>query len=67
MSVVCTALLALALLAGALSARFFYTFSILVMPALASAGAGTAIVAMQKINLSIRTVLFAFAFSALPR
>jgi uncharacterized membrane protein len=60
MSVVRTALFALALLAGALSAGFFYTFSILVMPALGTADAGTAIVAMQKINLSVRTPLFAF-------
>ena len=55
MSVVRTALFALALLAGALSAGFLYTFSILVMPALATADAATAIVAMQKINLSVRT------------
>ena len=66
MSVVRMALFALALLAGALSAGFFYTFSILVMPALATADAGTAIVAMQKINLSVRTAFFAFAFFGAP-
>ena len=66
MSVVRTALFALALLAGALSAGFFYTFSILVMPALGTADAGTAIVAMQKINQSVRTPLFAFAFFGAP-
>ena len=66
MSVVRTALFALALLAGALSTGFFYTFSILVMPALGTADAGTAIVAMQKINLSVRTPLFAFAFFGAP-
>jgi uncharacterized membrane protein len=66
MSFVRTALFALALLAGALSTGFFYTFSILVMPALATADAGTAIVAMQKINLSVRTALFAFAFFGAP-
>lgn len=66
MSVVRAALFALALLAGALSAGFFYTFSILVMPALATADAGTAILAMQKINLSVRTPLFAFAFFGAP-
>ena len=36
------------------------------MPALATADAGTAIVAMQKINLSVRTPLFAFAFFGAP-
>ena len=66
MSFVRTVLFALALLAGALSAGFFYTFSILVMPALATADAATAIVAMQKINLSVRTALFAFAFFGAP-
>jgi uncharacterized membrane protein len=66
MSVVRVALFGLALLAGALSAGFFYTFSILIMPALATADGGTAILAMQKINLSVRTVLFAFAFFGAP-
>ncbi|HZX86985.1 MAG TPA: anthrone oxygenase family protein [Reyranella sp.] len=66
MSVVRVALFVLALLAGALSAGFFYTFSILIMPALATADAGTAILAMQKINLSVRTPLFAFAFFGAP-
>lgn len=66
MSFVRTVLFALALLAAALSAGFFYTFSILVMPALATADAATAIVAMQKINLSVRTALFAFAFFGAP-
>ena len=66
MSVVRVVLFVLALLAGALSAGFFYTFSILIMPALATADAGTAILAMQKINLSVRTALFAFAFFGAP-
>ena len=66
MSMVRVALFVLALLAGALIAGFFYTFSILIMPALATADAGTAIVAMQKINLSVRTPLFAFAFFGAP-
>jgi uncharacterized membrane protein len=66
MSVVRVVLFVLALLAGALSAGFFYTFSILIMPALATADASTAILAMQKINLSVRTVLFAFAFFGAP-
>lgn len=66
MSVFRGTLFVVALLAAALSAGFFYTFSILVMPALATADAGTAIQAMQKINLSVRTALFAFAFFGAP-
>lgn len=55
-------LLALALLASALGAGFFYTYSISVMPGLAAADPAAAIRAMQGINATIRTAVFAFAF-----
>jgi uncharacterized membrane protein len=50
------------LLASALSAGFFYTYSVSVMPGLAAADAVSAIRAMQGINAVIRTPLFAFTF-----
>jgi uncharacterized membrane protein len=50
------------LLACALSAGFFYTYSISVMPGLAAADPLSAIRAMQGINAVIRTPVFAFAF-----
>jgi len=50
------------LLASALSAGFFYTYSISVMPGLAAADPSSAIRAMQGINAVIRTPVFAFAF-----
>jgi uncharacterized membrane protein len=50
------------LLASALSAGFFYTYSISVMPGLAAADPSSAIRAMQGINAVIRTPTFAFAF-----
>jgi uncharacterized membrane protein len=52
------------LLASALSAGFFYTYSISVMPGLAAADPSSAIRAMQGINAVIRTPVFAF-FGAL--
>jgi uncharacterized membrane protein len=55
-------LLSLALLASALIAGFFYTYSISVMPGLAAAEPAAAIQAMQGINATIRTPIFAFAF-----
>ena len=54
--------LVLGLLASALSAGFFYTYSISVMPGLAAADPLSAIRAMQGINSVIRTAVFAFAF-----
>jgi uncharacterized membrane protein len=48
--------------ASALSAGFFYTYSISVMPGLAVAEPQSAIGAMQGINAVIRTPVFAFAF-----
>ncbi len=50
------------LLASALSAGFFYTYSVSVMPGLAAADPSSAIRAMQGINAVIRTPTFAFAF-----
>src|SRR5918998_6764823 len=50
------------LLASALSAGFFYAYSISVMPGLAAADPSSAIRAMQGINAVIRTPIFAFAF-----
>ena len=50
------------LLASALSAGFFYTYSISVMPGLAAADPSSAIRAMQGINAVIRTPVFAFGF-----
>ena len=50
------------LLASALSAGFFYTYSISVMPGLAATDPSSAIRAMQGINAVIRTPVFAFAF-----
>jgi hypothetical protein len=50
------------LLAGALSAGFFYTYSISVMPGLAAADPLSGIRAMQGINAVIRTPVLAFAF-----
>jgi uncharacterized membrane protein len=55
-------LLALAALASALAAGFFYTWSIAVMPGLDGAAPEVAIGAMQAINAAIRTPEFAFAF-----
>jgi uncharacterized membrane protein len=48
--------------ASALSAGFFYTYSVSVMPGLAVADPLSAISAMQGINAVIRTPVFAFAF-----
>ena len=50
------------LLASALSAGFFYTYSISVMPGLAAADPSSAIRAMQGINAVIRTPVFASGF-----
>jgi len=50
------------LLASALSAGFFYTYSVSVMPGLTAADPSSAIRAMQGINAVIRTPVFAFAF-----
>ncbi len=50
------------LLASALSAGFFYTYSISAMPGLTAANPSSAIGAMQGINAVIRTPVFAFAF-----
>jgi uncharacterized membrane protein len=50
------------LLASALSAGFFYSYSISMMPGLAAADPSSAIRAMQGINAVIRTPIFAFAF-----
>lgn len=55
-------MLALAAFASALSAGFFYTYSISVMPGLDAAEPFAAIGAMQGINATIRTPVFAFAF-----
>jgi uncharacterized membrane protein len=56
-------LLALALLTAALMAGFFYAYSISVIPGLAASGDLLAAVrAMQGINASTRTLLFAFTF-----
>jgi uncharacterized membrane protein len=56
-------LLSLGLLASALAAGFFYTYSVSVMPELTAAGDPLAAVrAMQGINAVIRTPVFAFAF-----
>ena len=55
-------LLVAGLLASALSAGFFYTYSISVMPGLAADDPQSAIRAMQGINAVIRTPVFAFAF-----
>src|SRR5688500_798022 len=56
------AVLIVGLWASALSAGFFYTYSISVMPGLAAAEPLSAIRAMQGINAEIRTLVFAFAF-----
>jgi uncharacterized membrane protein len=50
------------LLAKALSAGFFYTYAVSVMPGLAAADPSSAIRAVQGINAVIRTPVFAFAF-----
>jgi uncharacterized membrane protein len=55
-------LLLVGLLASALSAGFFYSYSISVMPGLSAADPQSAIRAMQGINREIRTPVFAFAF-----
>ncbi|WP_162917461.1 anthrone oxygenase family protein [Dongia deserti] len=55
-------MLSLALLASALIAGFFYTYSISVMPGLAVTEPRAAMLAMQGINATIRTPVFAFAF-----
>ena len=54
--------LLLALLASALIAGFFYTYSISVMPGLLATDSISAVRAMQGINATIRTPVFAFAF-----
>jgi uncharacterized membrane protein len=54
--------LLLALLASALIAGFFYTYSFSVMPGLAATDPRAAMQAMQGINATIRTPIFAFAF-----
>jgi uncharacterized membrane protein len=57
------ALLSLDLLASALTADFFYAYSVSVMPGLAAAGDPIAALrAMQGINAVVRTPMFAFAF-----
>jgi uncharacterized membrane protein len=56
------AFLLLALLAAALIAGFFYTYSISVMPGLLATDSISAVRAMQGINATIRTPVFAFAF-----
>jgi uncharacterized membrane protein len=56
------ACLLLALLATALIAGFFYTYSISVMPGLLATDSISAVRAMQGINATIRTPIFAFAF-----
>jgi uncharacterized membrane protein len=55
-------LILVGLLASALSAGFFYTYSISAMPGLTAADPQSAIRAMQGINSVIRTPTFAFAF-----
>ena len=55
-------LFVLALLAAALSAGFFYTYSISVMPGLTATEPASSIRVMQSINAGVRTPLFAFAF-----
>ena len=55
-------LLLTGLLASALSAGFFYTYSISVMPGLAAADPLSASRVMQGINAVVRTPWFAFAF-----
>jgi len=54
--------LLLGLLASALIAGFFYTYSISVMPGLDAADPVAAVRAMQGINATVRTAVFAFAF-----
>jgi uncharacterized membrane protein len=56
------AFLLLALLASALIAGFFYSYSISVMPGLLATDSISAVRAMQGINATIRTPVFAFAF-----
>lgn len=58
--------LLLAALASAWAAGFFYTYSISVMPGLAVAEPASAIGAMQGINATVRTAIFAFAFFGTP-
>lgn len=55
-------LLALVLLASALSAGFFYAFQWIVMPGLTAADPLAAIDAMQSINQVVRNPVFAFSF-----
>jgi uncharacterized membrane protein len=57
-----TALVALAILASAWSAGFFWTWSFSVMPGLSAAPPHVAIEAMRAANANIRTVFFAFVF-----
>ncbi len=57
-----TLVLALAVLAAAWSAGFFWTWSFTVMPGLASAPPEAAIAAMRAVNEGIRTAGFAFVF-----
>ena len=56
------ALLLLGLLASALIAGFFYTYSVSVMPGLGATEPLAATLAMRGINAVIRTPLFAFSF-----
>ena len=62
MMLVRRSVLLLALLASTLIAGFFYTYSISVMPGLAVTEPHAAMQAMQGINATIRTPIFAFAF-----
>lgn len=55
-------LLGLSVLASALMAGFFWTYSVSVMPGLAVGDPLAAVRAMQGINRVIRTPMFAFAF-----
>lgn len=57
-----TLVLALAVLAAAWSAGFFWAWSFTVMPGLANAPPDAAIAAMRAVNEGIRTAGFAFVF-----
>ncbi len=56
------ALASLALLASALAAGFFYTWSATVIPGLSAGDPVAAIGSMNSINAAIRTPVFAFSF-----
>lgn len=62
MRIALSATLALALLAVAWSAGFFWTWSFTVMPGLATAPPEAAIAAMRAVNANVRSAAFAFVF-----